>query len=367
MTKLEVADAAKVRPGEDLDWPKVSAYLKAALPSVDGKPLDGELEVLQFPNGSANLTYLLRFGDRPLVLRRPPFGRIAPGAHDMAREYRVLSRLWQAFPPAPRALLLCEDHGVVGATFFVMEFRSGMVIWDEIPEPMRRHPDVARRVGLAVVGALAGLHQADYASCGLDGLGRPDGFVARQVRGWRSRWEAVAHGAAPAAQPLMREVADTLERTLPAPQRAAILHNDLKLDNCQFDPAVPDRVHSVFDWDMATLGDPLVYLGILLNYWPDPADTPEDRGMYPDGQERLGLPGHQEILAAYACATGLDLAGIGWYQAFACWKTAIVLQQLHDRYLRGETTDERMATRGDRVADLAARARRLLGTAKGTR
>src|SRR5581483_6525319 len=116
---------------------------------------------------------------------------IAPGAHDMAREYRVLSRLWQAFPPAPRALLLCEDHGVVGATFFVMEFRSGVVIWDEIPEPMRRHPD-----------------------------------VARQVRGWRSRWEAVAHGAAPAAQPLMREVADTLERTLPAPQRAAILHND---------------------------------------------------------------------------------------------------------------------------------------------
>ena len=293
MTKAELAGAAKVRPGEDLDWPKVTAYLKAELPG-----LDGELEVLQFPNGSANLTYLLRFGDRPLVLRRPPFGRLAPGAHDMAREYRVLSRLWRAFPPAPRALLLCEDHSVAGATFFVMEFRSGTVIWDEIPEPMRRHPDAARRVGFAVVGALAGLHQVDYADCGLADLGRPDGFVARQVRGWRNRWEAVAHGAAPVAQPLMREVADTLERTLPAPQRSAILHNDLKLDNCQFDPADPDRVHS---------------------------------------------------------------AGIGWYQAFACWKTAVVLQQLHDRYLRGETSDERMATRGDRVAELAARARRLLG------
>ena len=356
MTRLEAADAAKVRPGEDLDWPKVAAYLKAELPG-----LDGELQVLQFPNGSANLTYLLRFGDRPLVLRRPPFGRLAPGAHDMAREYRVLSRLWRAFPPAPRALLLCEDHSVVGATFFVMEFRSGTVIWDEIPEPMRRHPDAARRVGFAVVGALASLHQVDYAGCGLADLGRPDGFVARQVRGWRNRWEAVADGAAPVAQPLMREVADTLERTVPAPQRSAILHNDLKLDNCQFDPADPDRVHSVFDWDMATLGDPLVDVGILLNYWPDPADTPDDRGMYPDGQETLGLPGHQEILAAYASATGLDLAGIGWYQAFACWKTAIVLQQLHDRYLRGETADERMATRGERVAELAARARRLLG------
>ena len=150
---------------------------------------------------------------------------------------------------------------------------------------MRRHPDAARRVGFAVVGALAGLHQVDYAGCDLADLGRPDGFVARQVRGWRNRWEAVAHGAAATAQPLMREVADTLERTLPAPQRSAILHNDLKLDNCQFDPADPDRVHSVFDWDMATLGDPLVDVGILLNYWPDPADTPDDRGMYPDGQE----------------------------------------------------------------------------------
>ena len=357
MTAPELAEVAPVRPGEDLDWPKLAAYLRAGLP---GSGLDGELEVLQFPNGSANLTYLLRFGGRPLVLRRPPFGRLAPGAHDMVREYRVLSRLWLAFPPAPRASLLCEDHSVVGATFFVMEFRSGVVIWDAIPVPMRRHPDVARRAGFAVVQALAELHQVDYARCGLADLGRPAGFVARQVRGWRSRWEAVAPGARAEAQPVMAEVADLLERTLPRPQRTAILHNDLKLDNCQFDPADPDRVHSVFDWDMATLGDPLVDVGILLNYWPDPGDTRGDRGMYPDGQDSLGLPGHDEILAAYARATGLDLTAIGWYQAFACWKTAVVLQQLHDRYLRGETADERMATRGDRVAELAARARRLL-------
>jgi aminoglycoside phosphotransferase (APT) family kinase protein len=355
VTTPELADAAKVRPGEDLDWPKVAAYLRARLPG-----LDGEFDVLQFPNGSANLTYLLRFGGQPLVLRRPPFGRLAPGAHDMAREYRVLSRLWRAFPPAPKALLLCEDHSVIGATFFVMEFRSGVVIWNEIPEPMRHHPDVARRVGFAVIRALAGLHQVDYASCGLAGLGRPDGFVARQVRGWRSRWEAVAHGARAEARPLMEEVADKLEQTLPHPQRSSILHNDLKLDNCQFDPADPDRVHSVFDWDMATLGDPLVDVGILLSYWPDPTAAPGDQGYYPDGQDRLGLPTREEILTVYAGATGLDLSAIDWYQAFACWKTAVVLQQLHDRYLRGETADERMATRGDRVPELAARARRLL-------
>ena len=164
---------------------------------------------------------------------------------------------------------------------------------------------VARRVGFAVVGALAGLHLVDYASCGLSDLGRPDGFVARQVRGWRSRWDPVARDD---ANPVMLEVADLLERTLPRPQRAAVLHNDLKLDNCQFDPADPDRVRSVFDWDMATLGDPLVDLGTLLNYWPDPSDEPGDRGVYPDGQDALGLPSQEVILAVYADATGLDLA-----------------------------------------------------------
>jgi aminoglycoside phosphotransferase (APT) family kinase protein len=352
VTPDELTDVAAVRPGEDLDWPAVEAFLRARLPG-----LAGDLAVLQFPNGSANLTYLLRFGDRPLVLRRPPFGRIAPGAHDMAREYRVLSRLWRAFPAAPRALLLCEDETVVGSRFFVMEFRSGVVIWDAIPASMRHHADVARRVGFAVVRALADLHQVDYASCGLSDLGRPDGFVARQVRGWRGRWDAVASGDANA---VMVEVGHLLERDLPAGQRSAVLHNDIKLDNCQFDPAEPDSVHSVFDWDMATLGDPLVDLGTLLNYWPDPGDKAGDCGVYPEGQDVLGLPSQSEILAAYADVTGLDLTNIRWYQAFACWKTAIVLQQLHDRYLRGESSDERMASRGERVAELAARARRLL-------
>jgi aminoglycoside phosphotransferase (APT) family kinase protein len=352
VTTPGLTDVAPVRPGEELDWASIAAFLRERLPG-----LDGELSVLQFPNGSANLTYLLRFGDVPLVLRRPPFGRIAPGAHDMAREHRVLSRLWQAFPPAPRALVLCEDEGITGAKFFIMEFRSGVVIWDSIPASMRCHADAARRVGFAVVRALANLHQVDYARIGLADLGRPDGFIARQLRGWRSRWEAVA---SPAANATMIEVADVLDRTMPPTQRAAILHNDLKLDNCQFDPADPDRVHSVFDWDMATLGDPLVDVGILLNYWPDPSDSPGDSGMYPDGQEMLGLPSQAEILAVYGAVTGLELADIRWYQAFASWKTAIVLQQLHDRYLRGETSDERMASRGDRVTEFAVRAARLL-------
>jgi aminoglycoside phosphotransferase (APT) family kinase protein len=345
-------DAAPVRPGQDLDWPTIEAFLRRALPD-----LDGDLEVLQFPNGAANLTYLLRFGDRPLVLRRPPFGRLAPGAHDMAREHRVLSRLWRAYPAAPRAWLFCEDEAVAGSKFFVMEYRPGVVIWDAIPPSMTHHHDAGRRVGFAVVRTLAELHRVDPEACGLGDLGRPDGFVTRQVRGWRQRWDLVAPDG---GLPAMHAAAERLQASQPAPQRVAILHNDLKIDNCQFDPADPDRVHSVFDWDMATLGDPLVDLGTLLNYWPDPADTDGDRGVYADGMESMGLPTRAEIIGEYATSSGLDLSGARWYEAFACWKTAVVLQQLFDRYRRGESTDVRMADRAARVGELADRTLRLL-------
>ena len=204
---------------------------------------------------------------------------------------------------------------------------------------------------------MADLHLVDPAECELEDLGKPAGFLSRQVSGWTRRWELAAPEDGDA---LMAQIGERLAKTMPETQTHGIVHNDLKIDNCQFDPDDPDRVHSVFDWDMATLGDPLADLGTLLNYWPDPSDVPGDRGFFPDGLDALGLPSQAEILAVYADVTGLDLTAIRWYQAFACWKTAIVLQQLHDRYLRGETSDERMATRGDRVAELAARARRLL-------
>ena len=348
----EPGDAAAVRPGQELDWARIEAHLRRELPE-----LEGDFEVLQFPNGSANLTYYLRVGERQLVLRRPPFGRLAPGAHDMRREHRVLSRLWRSYPPAPRAFLFCDDESVAGSAFFVMEYRAGVVIWDRIPESMRHHDRVGRRIGTAVVRAMADLHRVDPAACDLAGLGRPDGFVTRQVEGWTGRWKLVAPDP---AIPAMDEAAAVLARTMPASQPATILHNDLKVDNCQFDPADPDRVRSVFDWDMATLGDPLIDFGILLNYWPDPADRDGDKGVYNAGMEAMGLPTQAEITEEYARRTGLDLSGIAWYQAFACWKTAVVLQQLYDRYLRGETTDERMATRGERVGELAERSLRLL-------
>src|SRR5690348_15958082 len=175
-------EVAPVRSGEALDWDRLEAYLRARVPDLG----DG-FEVLQFPNGSANLTYLVRAGGRDMVVRRPPFGRIAPGAHDMRRELRALDGLWRHFDRAPRPYLFCDDHDVTGSAFLVVEYRHGVVVWDHVPAAMAHHPDAGRRVGLAVVDALADLHLLVPEAVGLADLGRPVGFVERQVSGWRKR------------------------------------------------------------------------------------------------------------------------------------------------------------------------------------
>ncbi len=345
-------EVAAVRAGEDLDWTRIEPYLRAQLPE-----LSGAFAVLQFPNGAANLTYLLRFGDTELVLRRPPFGVLAPGAHDMKREYRVLSRLWRYFDRAPRAYVFCDDKSVAGADFFVMERRRGEVIRGVIPLSMRHHPDVGRRVGLAVAEATAELHLLDPVTCELGDLGKPAGFVERQVDGWKHRWDLVKTEKTP---PAMDDIAHRLAQRIPAAQRVSFVHNDLKLDNSQFDPASPDRVRSFFDWDMTTLGDPLVDLGTLLNYWPDPSDPPDAHRTSHAGMERMGLPTRAEMVERYAARTRLDVAQVPWYEAFAQWKTAVVVQQLHARWLRGESSDPRMEHIANGIPRLAATAQALL-------
>jgi aminoglycoside phosphotransferase (APT) family kinase protein len=349
---VEAPELAPVRPGEELDWPALEAYVRAG---VEG--LEGPMVVEQFPNGSANLTYLLRFGATELVLRRPPFGVVAPGAHDMRREYRVLSRLWSSFDRAPRAFLFCDDHEVVGSDFVVMERRRGEVVRDGVPAAMAHHPDVDRRVSFALVDAMAELHLLDPAAAGVADLGKPEGFTARQVAGWKNRWELVRPDDGP---PIMDELPLRLEAALPTPTRVSVVHNDLKLDNCQFDAGDPDRVQSIFDWDMTTLGEPLVDLGTLLNYWPDPTDPPGAGRVSHQGLLTMDLPTRAEITARYAERTGIDVSSAGWYEAFAQWKTAVVVQQLYNRWLRGESTDPRMEVVAVRLPILAENAASLL-------
>lgn len=372
------AELAAVRPGEELDWVALEQYLRGEFSRLDpAVALDSApMQVLQFSNGAANLTYLLRFGDptphglpptiTELVLRRPPFGRVAPGAHDMKREYRVLSRLWKVLPTAPRAFLLCEDHDLVGSDFVVMERRTGTVVRSSIPSAMQAHPNAGRRMGFALVDAMADLHCVEPEAAGLGDLGRPAGFVERQVTGWKTRWDlvrpdpAVGHGPDPKVVSLMDEISHRLLACLPPPSRPSLVHNDLKLDNCQFHLDDPDRVRSIFDWDMTTLGEPLVDLGTLLNYWPDPSDGPEERRVSHEGMAEMGLPTRAEVVQRYHERTGTDVGAAGWYEAFAQWKTAVVIQQLHDRWRRGESTDPRMEFIADRLPLLARGADRLL-------
>ncbi|HSV39398.1 MAG TPA: phosphotransferase family protein [Nocardioidaceae bacterium] len=348
---FERPEVAGVRLGDELDWDSLAAYLRQNLPG-----LHGDFSVQQFPNGSANLTYLVRFGDQPLVVRRPPFGVIATAAHDMRREHKVLSRLHAAYPRAPLGLLYCADESVIGAHFLVSEYRSGVVVWDHVPQVLDVGSDAGRRIGLAVVDALADLHLVDAAACGLGDLGRPDGYLERQVRGWQGRWEAVALEG----RGTLDRVGERLAQHRPESGQPALVHNDFKVDNCQFAPGAPEVVTSVFDWDMATLGDPLTDLGTLLNYWPD-GPTPADAV---PGLERLCLPTRDEVVARYALRSGQTLirSDVAWYEAFGCWKTAIILQQLYVRHLRGESADDRQAARGEQVLRIADRALALAET-----
>jgi aminoglycoside phosphotransferase (APT) family kinase protein len=367
LARSSEAELAPVRAGEQLDWARIDAWLRANAPADIA--LGAGPEVLQFPNGAANLTYLLRYEARELVLRRPPFGVIAPGAHDMRREFKVLSRLWQHTRLAPRAVAFCEDKSVCGADFFVMERRTGVVARTAIPEAMRQHANVGRRMGFAIADAMAELHSLDPAQCGLADLGKPEGFAERQVAGWRKRWqlvrpaasEARSEGAARAESiegddGLMDAIADRLAASAPSPQRTSFVHNDLKPDNCQFDPADPDRCKSIFDWDMTTLGDPLIDLGTLIQYWPDASDPSFGELTSHPGMLEMGLPPRAEIAARYRERTGADLTALPWWVAFAYWKTAVVVQQLYTRFARGESTDARMIAIGARAPKLARRA-----------
>jgi aminoglycoside phosphotransferase (APT) family kinase protein len=351
---LEERELIEPRPDERLDWERLAAYLRGRLEGAEG-----ELRVRQFSGGKANLTYLLRFGSAEYVLRRPPLGPVAPGAHDMRREHRVLSVLWRAYPPAPRSLLLCEDESVIGAVFHILERRRGIVIWEDMPAEFAGRPALNRRIGFALVDALAQLHLVDPAAVGLETLGRPEGYIERQLSGWTRRWHAAEPDAEAAAA--MQPVLDRLAARLPRAPAASLVHNDYRLDNLLLDAQDPAQVVAVLDWDMCTLGDPLGDLGYMLNYWVEPGESLEWREVAAMPTWREGFPSRAEAIARYAERTGFDLSGIAWYEVFAAFKLAVIIQQIYIRWRRGQTQDERFRDYGRRVAVLAEKAAVLAG------
>jgi aminoglycoside phosphotransferase (APT) family kinase protein len=352
---LEAAELIDERPDEHLDTSRLAPYLRAHLPGAEGP-----LQVRQFGGGKANLTYLLRFGENEFVLRRPPLGPIPPGAHDMAREHRVLSALHRCYPLAPQSLLLCEDAAIIGAVFIVEERRRGFVIRDDIPEEFAGRPALNRRVGEALVDALADLHRVPPAAVGLGDLGHPEGYVERQLQGWTRRWQA-AQGGEEAARSARewRPVIDWLGARLPQSDAASLLHNDYRLDNCLLDSADPGHIVAVLDWDMCTRGDPLADLGYLLNYWVEPEDPPEWRAIAAMPTWRPGFPSREEAILRYAARTGFEVGAIGWHQVFAAFKLAVIIQQIYIRYVRGQTQDQRFRHYWRRVLGLAEKAQGL--------
>lgn len=335
-------DTAPIRPDERFDEERVAEHLRRNLPVLLG---DSPIVFEQFPGGKANLTYLARAGEVELVLRRPPLGEVAPKSHDMAREYRVLSVLHAAFPQAPEALHYCGDPEVMGKPFFVMERRRGEVIREEWPSTLDGTDAGRRRVAGNLIDTLADLHLVDHVSLGLDDLGRPDGFATRQVQGWTERWRHARHREEPA----MEALGERLLARVPAPQGAVLLHNDFKLDNTMIGP--DGDVLAVFDWDMATLGDPLVDLGTALSYWG--GTDSRTRMVTSDATAPGVVMPAEEAALRYAARTGLDLDDLDWYRALGSFRIAVILQQIHIRWVRGQTRDDRFEVLGDLVGPLA--------------
>ena len=337
-------DTAPVRPDEGFDVAALDAYVRPRLPRAEGP-----LEIAQFPAGHSNLTYLLRYGGDEYVMRRPPLGPLVPKAHDMTREHRVLDALWPVFPPAPRPFLLCEDAGVIGASFYVMERRRGVVIRHELPPAWAEDVAVRRTLSEALVDVMVALHAVAFRTIGLGDLGLPEGFMQRQVTGWAERWERARDREVPAIAAL----AAWLGERVPPLRDATLVHSDLKLDNVMFDARDPARVETVLDWELCTTGDPLADLGTLLAYWTSEGD-PDVRGGQP--REISELPGfytRDQIVERYAARTGRDVSRIAFYEVFARYKTAVVVQQIYIRWKRGQTRDERFGLMAPRVEALA--------------
>jgi aminoglycoside phosphotransferase (APT) family kinase protein len=346
------SDTAPVRSGEELNLAALGNWLSRRIAGTERG-----IMVEQFPSGHSNLTYLLRVGEREFVLRRGPLGPVAPKAHDMAREFRVLQAVHPYFSEAPEVFCLCDDPSVLGAVFFLMERRRGFVLRDEVPPELMNISNYEWRVSEAFIGSLVKLHAIDISNSGLLVLGKPEGFLERQVLGWAERWNRAKTDEIPRMDRVIRWLADHQPHSPPP----TLVHNDYKLDNVMFQVDSIDRVEAVLDWEMATIGDPLADLGLTLCYWTW-ADAPQlrARGM-PAVTSRPGWYARDQFLERYAKQTGRDVSGIAYYEVMGIFKLAVILQQIYYRFRRRQTKDARFQDFGERVWALTDLADSLTG------
>ncbi|MDX2184024.1 MAG: phosphotransferase family protein [Gemmatimonadaceae bacterium] len=352
MTTLPRDGAVDVRAGEALDPEALGGFLGNAL------GLRGEIAVQQFPRGFSNLTYLVRIGADELVLRRPPVG-VRPGiAHDMAREYRVLHAVHGAGVPVPTPLALCEDESVVGAPFYVMRRVHGVILRMVTPEiAAALDATTCARLSETFLDTLVAIHRVPLDVPGLRELGRPEGYVGRQVSGWVQRWQKARTDDVPA----MDALAEWLTAEQPPTGTPALVHNDFKYDNLMLAPDDLTEIRAVLDWEMATVGDPLLDLGTSLGYWLEADDPPQLKAL---GLGISALPGNlrrAELWARYGAVTGREIPPMGWYHAFGLFKIAVIAQQIYARWKAGLTTDPRFGALLGAVQLLAAQGRIAAG------
>ena len=331
-----------IRPGEELNIAKLQVFLSRHFKDVD------RLDIQQYPSGHSNLTYLIRLGNRELVLRRPPFGSKVKTAHDMGREYRVLSKLHVAFPAAPQVVLYCDDASVLGAPFYLMEPIHGIIIRKDPPAGMPFPSGTARGLSERFIDAIAALHRLDYQAIGLADLGRPQGYVGRQVHGWVERY----HASQTHDLPEVSRISAWLEEHAPHTTRAALIHNDYKYDNVVLSTKDVTEIVGVLDWEMATVGDPLADLGTTLAYWVDKNDPDELQNIRWCPSTYPGSMTRRELVERYATLTGNDVSQMSFYLALARFKVAVIVQQIDYRYHMGLTQDLRFAEMPDTVRAL---------------
>jgi aminoglycoside phosphotransferase (APT) family kinase protein len=345
-----------VREGEALDGEKLIRFLREHIDEL----ADAPVEVRQYPTGASNLTYLIRIGEWEAVLRRPPLGPLPPKAHDMEREATILQKIHPVFPLAPKPYAICRDTSVLGAVFYVMERRQGVVIDGTFPPGVHPTPDLCRRISEAAVDTLVKLHDIDWREAGLASIGRPAGFLERQVNGWIARYDKAKTDDDPEAEPLIRWLSDNV----PESSELTVIHNDYKLNNMLWNPKDVAEPVAVLDWEMTTIGDPLFDLAAALSYWARPEDPEELIHVLPNVTTYSGFFSREEYLERYAQKSGRDLSLMHFYMTFAYFKLAVILQQIYARWRRGQTKDERFSSFGERVRHLLRHADALAGAGK---
>jgi aminoglycoside phosphotransferase (APT) family kinase protein len=324
-----------VRPGEELNVAKLEPFLRGHFPNETGA-----MRVEQFPNGHSNLTYAIHLGEKQFVLRRPPFGSKVKSAHDMSREFRVLSKLHASYPPAPEVLLFCDDLAVLGAPFYLMKPLWGIILHRDPPPGLDFSPAIARRLGESFVDNLAVLHRLDYRAIGLADLGKPEGYLQRQVTGWLERYA----GSQTQEYPEVKAIAEWMTQRIPATQSAALIHNDYKYDNAVLDSDDLAKIVGLLDWEMSTIGDPLTDLGTALAYWVETDDSEELQAIRWGPTNFPGSFTRSQIVERYAHQTGHDVSNIAFYLTFARFKLAVIVQQIYFRFHQGLTKDQRFAS-----------------------